>query len=91
MMGTLATVMAKKKIRTFQDRYKATVTGDIEAIEGVMKITRIHVRYDLKAPAHQHADARAALDNYITRCPAAQSVTGCIEITHELALEAYDG
>ena len=91
MMGTLATVMAKKKIRTFQDRYKATVTGDIQAVDGVLKITRIHVHYDLKAPADQHADAREALENYITRCPAAQSVIGCIEITHELALEAYEG
>lgn len=90
-MGTLATVLAKNKIRTYQDRYKATVTGDIEAVDGVMKITRIHVHYDLKAPAHQHAEARAALDNYITRCPAAQSVIGCIEITHDLALEEYDG
>ena len=91
MMGTLATVMAKKKIRTFQDRYKATVTGDIEAVDGVLKITRIHVHYDLKAPAAQHADAREALEHYITLCPAAQSVIGCIEITHELALQHFDG
>ena len=91
MMGTLATVLAKKKIRTFQDRYKATVTGDIQAVDGVLKITRIHVHYDLKAPARQHADARKALENYITHCPAAQSVIGCIEITHELALEEFDG
>jgi hypothetical protein len=33
----------KKKIRTFQDRYMATVTGDIEDVNGVLKITRIHV------------------------------------------------
>ena len=65
MMGTLATVLAKKKIRTFQDRYQATVTGDIESVDGVLKITRIHVHYDLKAPADKHADAREALDNYI--------------------------
>ena len=90
-MGTLAGVLAKKKIRTFQDRYKATVTGDIEAVDGVLKIVRIHVHYDLKAPAQQHADAREALENYITRCPAAQSVIGCIDITHDLALETYDG
>ena len=90
-MGTLAGVLAKKKIRTFQDRYMATVTGDIEAVDGVLKIVRIHVHYDLKAPAHQHADAREALENYITRCPAAQSVIGCIDITHDLALETYDG
>ena len=86
-MGTLATVMAKKKIRTFQDRYKATVTGDIEDVNGVLKITRIHVHYDLRIPPDQEADARWALDNYITRCPSAQSVVDCIDLTHELAIE----
>jgi organic hydroperoxide reductase OsmC/OhrA len=87
MMGTLAGVLAKKKIRTFMDRYMATVTGDITPVDGVLKISRIHVHYHLKAPVDKHQDAREALDNYITGCPAAQSVIGCIEITHELTLE----
>ena len=85
-MGTLAGVLAKKKIRTFQDRFRATVTGDIEAVEGVLKVTRIKVQYDLKLPQKQVQDAQEALDNYITRCPAAQSVIGCIDISHDLAL-----
>jgi organic hydroperoxide reductase OsmC/OhrA len=87
MMGTLATVLAGKKIRTFQDRYKATVNGDIEDVDGVLKITRIHVHYHLKLPKEKRRDAKEALDNYITRCPAAQSVVGCIDLTHELTLE----
>jgi len=87
MMGTLARVLAKKKIRTFQDRYMATVTGDIENVDGVLKITRIHVHYRLKLPKDKRADAEAALENYITRCPAAQSVIDAIQITHELELE----
>ena len=87
MMGTLAAVLAKKKIRTFQDRYKATVSGDIEDVEGVLKITRIRVKYWLKAPEIQHKAAKDSLDNYLTLCPAAQSVIGCIDINHELELE----
>jgi organic hydroperoxide reductase OsmC/OhrA len=87
MMGTLAAELAKKKIRTFQGRFKAAVTGDIEAVEGVLKITRIHVRYDLKLSSEHHADAQAALETYITGCPAAQSVINCIQISHELNLE----
>lgn len=86
MMGTLAAVLAKKKIRTFQDRYVATVTGDIESVAGVLKIVRINVRYDLKLPADKRADAEDAFNNYITLCPAAQSVVAAIKITHELAL-----
>lgn len=86
-MGTLATVLAKKKIRTFQDRFEASVAGDIEDVGGVLKITRISVSYRLKLPKEQASDARAALDNYLHLCPAAQSVIDCIQITHELTLE----
>jgi organic hydroperoxide reductase OsmC/OhrA len=86
MMGTLAAVLAKKKIRTFQDRYLATVTGDIEDVNGVLKIVRIHVKYELKLPADKRADAEEAFNNYITLCPAAQSVVEAITITHALEM-----
>ncbi len=86
MMGTLAAVLAKKKIRTLQDRYMATVTGDIEDVDGVLKITHINVNYKLTLPADQRADAEAAFNNYITLCPAAQSVVEAITITHALEM-----
>jgi organic hydroperoxide reductase OsmC/OhrA len=86
MMGTLATVLAKKKIRTYQDRFMATVTGDIEDVNGVLKIVRINVIYHLTLPADQRADAQDAFNHYITLCPAAQSVIEAITITHELAM-----
>jgi organic hydroperoxide reductase OsmC/OhrA len=86
MMGTLATVLAKKKIRTFKDRYIATVTGDIEDVKGVLKIVRIHVHYNLKLPAEKRPDAEEAFNNYITLCPAAQSVIEAIKITHALEM-----
>ncbi len=86
-MGTLATVLAKKKIRTFQDRYTATVTGDIEDVNGVLKITRIHVHYRLVLPPDKRPEAEKAFDNYITLCPAAQSVIEAIDITHELDMK----
>lgn len=91
MMGTLATVLAKKKIRTFEDRYRAEVSGEIEEVDGVMKITRIRVHYYLKAPEDQRADAREALDHYLHLCPGAQSVVGCIDLQHELTLEPESG
>ena len=86
-MGTLASVMAGKKIRTFKDRFKATVTGDIEDVNGILKITRIDVNYLLKLPDQQRDSALECFNNYIEFCPAAQSVIGCIEINHHLELE----
>ena len=80
MMGTLATVLAGRKIPTFSDRYRADVEGDIEDVDGVLRITRIRVAYTLSVPPGKADDARAALKTYITQCPAAMSVRGCIEI-----------
>lgn len=87
MMGTLATVLAGKKIRTFRGRFEASVTGDIEAVDGVLKIVRINVHYKLKLPEKQRDDALEAFASYLTHCPAAQSVIGCIDIKDELEME----
>ena len=87
MMGTLAAVLAGKKIRTFQDRYKATVSGDIEDVNGVLKITRSNVDYWLKLPKDKRQEAEEALNNYLNLCPGAQSVIGCIDINHTLTME----
>jgi organic hydroperoxide reductase OsmC/OhrA len=86
-MGTLATLLAGKKIQTPEERYWADVEGDIENVDGVLKITRIRVRYHLKIPPERTEDAREALSTYIRRCPAAQSVIGCIKIEDNLVLE----
>jgi organic hydroperoxide reductase OsmC/OhrA len=87
MMGTLAAVLAGKKIKTFKDQFKAIVTGDIEDVDGVLKITRINVQYSLKVPEEKREEAEESLNNYLKLCPGAQSVIGCIDIAHELTME----
>ena len=87
MMGTLATLMAGKKIATPESLYWADVEGDIENVNGVLKITTIRVKYHLKVPEDKVADANESFANYINRCPAAQSVIGCIRLEDELILE----
>ena len=88
MMGTFASVLATKKIRTHTDRFRAKVEGDIENVEGVLKITEIRVGYVLKTNPSEEDDARWAMENYIEKCPAAMSVTGCIRLNHNLELVA---
>ena len=85
-MGTFASVLATKKIRTHTDRFQANVEGDIENVEGVLKITVIRVQYILKLNPEEEADARWAMENYIEKCPAAMSVTGCIRLEHSLGI-----
>ena len=88
MMGTFASVLATKKIRTHTDRYRADVEGDIENVDGVLKITVIRVHYTLKLSPEEEADARWAMEHYIEKCPGAMSVTGCIRIEHSLVVVA---
>ena len=86
MMGTLAAVLASRKMRTHTDRYRADVEGDIREVGGILKIADIRVSYTLKASDEEEEGARWAFDNYLEKCPAAQSVIGCIKIDHELKL-----
>jgi organic hydroperoxide reductase OsmC/OhrA len=91
MMGTLATVLAGRKIPTFGDRYRADVEGDIEDVDGVLRITRIRVRYTLKVPPGKAEEAREAMKTYVTRCPAAMSVRGCISLEDSLDVSELAG
>jgi organic hydroperoxide reductase OsmC/OhrA len=86
MMGTLATLLAGKKIPTPEDRYWADVEGDVENVNGVLKITRIAVTYHMKVPKGKTDEAKEALSSYLSRCPAAQSVIDCIRIQDNLVI-----
>jgi len=86
-MGTLATVLAGKKIPTPEERYWADVEGDIENVNGVLKITKIRVKCHLKVAKGKSEEAKEAFSTYLVRCPAAQSVIGCINIHDELLVE----
>jgi organic hydroperoxide reductase OsmC/OhrA len=87
MMGTLARFLAEKQIPTPEDRYWAEVEGDIENVNKVLKITQIRVEYHLKIPQGKAGEAKEALSSYLTFCPAAQSVIGCIQIRDHLIIE----
>jgi organic hydroperoxide reductase OsmC/OhrA len=87
MMGTLATLMAGKAIPTPEHLYWSEVEGDIENVNNVLKITTIRVKFHLKCPDEKVAEAREAFANYISRCPAAQSVKDCIRLEDKLIFE----
>lgn len=91
MMGTLARFLAGKDIETLQDRYWVDVEGDIENVNGVLKITTIRVNYHLKVNKGKTPQAKEALSQYLTFCPAAQSVIGCIKIIDKADIEELEG
>ena len=91
MMGTLATLLAGRKIPTFGDRFRADVEGDIEDIGGVLKITKIRVRYTLKVPPGKTDEVREVLRTYIEKCPGAMSVKGAIAIEDSADITELEG
>ena len=91
MMGTLARFLAERKIATPDELYWADVEGDIENVNNVLKITQIRVNYHLKVDPKKVPEAREAFSSYLTSCPAAQSVIGCIEIKDQLMVEEMVG
>jgi organic hydroperoxide reductase OsmC/OhrA len=91
MTGTLARFLAERQIPTPEDRYRAEVEGDIENVNNVLKITQIRVKYYLKVAKGKTKEATEAFSSYLTSCPAAQSVIGCIQIKDDLILEEAAG
>lgn len=87
MMGTFATVLARNKIPTPEERYRADVVGDIENVNGILKITHINVHYSLKLPPDKREAAQEAFKIYLPYCPSAQSVIAAIQIDHELEMQ----
>jgi uncharacterized OsmC-like protein len=57
------------------------VEGDIEDVDGVLKITKIRLTYKLRIPAGSRDKAERALAVYADKCPAYQSVKNCMECT----------
>ncbi len=76
----MARALEVREIPATPDRITAKVEGDIEAIEKVLRITRIRVRYDLKIPKGKREAAERAVAKHPTSCPAANSVSGCIDL-----------
>ena len=61
------------------DNLVAQVEGDIEDVGGVMRITKIRLRYRFQVPAGSREKVDRVLASYAEKCPAYQSVKGCID------------
>jgi uncharacterized OsmC-like protein len=69
------------------DNLVAQVEGDIEDVNGVMRITRIRLHYRFKIPAGTREKMDRLLESYAEKCPAYQSVKGCIECSWDAEIE----
>lgn len=70
-----------------EENLVAQVEGDIEDVEGVLRITKIRLLYRMKIPKGKREDAEKALAVYAKNCPAYQSIKGCIDCSWDANME----
>lgn len=90
MYGTLRGALAGRKIEYERESYIATVEGRITGIGKTIRITSIHVHYELAVPAEAREATERALAAHPQGCPAHQSVKDAIKITWSALLKAGD-
>ena len=90
MYGTLRGALAGRKIAFDRDSYVATVDGRINGIGKTIRISSIHVHYDVTIPPEALEATQRALAVHVQGCPAHQSVKDAIRITWDATLRAGD-
>ena len=63
------------------------VEGDIAEVDGVLRITKIRLRYRFTISPGSRDKVKRALETYAEKCPAYQSVKGCIDCSWEAVIE----
>src|SRR5881296_4054325 len=91
MYGTLRGALAGRKIAFDRDGFKATVAGRISGIGKTIRITSIHVHYDLAVPVEAREATERALHLHPEGCPAHQSVKDAIDISWDATLRHGGG
>ena len=64
----------------------AQVEGDIADVDGVLRITTLRIAYSVVAPPGSEEKINRALESYAEKCPAYQSVKGCIDVTWSVSI-----
>lgn len=80
MTGTLGRALEVRGVPSHPEKLSALVEGDIEDVEGVMKITRIRVAYQIRVPSGKRAEAERALEVHERGCPAAMTIRDAVEL-----------
>jgi uncharacterized OsmC-like protein len=90
MYGTLRGALAGRKIAFDRESFTATVEGRITGVGKTIRITSIHVHYNLQVPSEAREATQRALHVHPEGCPAHQSVKDAIKVTWDAKLRVGD-
>ena len=89
MIGTLGGALKARDIDSTGDRLTADATGEVVVDpDGVLRLRRIRVVYQLMADESQRAAAERAHAHHARHCPNARSVSDSIDVVSELHITA---
>jgi organic hydroperoxide reductase OsmC/OhrA len=80
MLGTLNGALAARGINLEPDAIRASVAGTNELHDGIITLTRIDIRYELRIPAGTRETVDRALARHRDKCPTAQSLRGAVAV-----------
>jgi len=78
-----------RQISAGPGKIRSRAEGQIEAVDRILRITKIKVHYEIRIPSGKRDAAERAVATHEQKCPAATSVRGCIgiEITADIIEE----
>ena len=80
MLGTLNGALEARGIRLGPEDIRASVAGRNEVVDGIIRLTRIDVAYELRIPAGTRETVDRALARHREKCPTAMSLRGAVEV-----------
>lgn len=79
LTGTFGRVLEVRGIPSAPDCLRADVEGDIDSIDGVMRITKIRVHYHLKYKLSQKVKVDRAFQYHAEKCPAYKTLKDVVK------------
>ena len=87
MLGTLNGALEARGIRLGPDDMHAAAEGRNEIVDGIIRLTRIDIRYSLRIPAGSRETVERALSRHRDKCPTARSLAGAVAVEFSAEIE----
>ena len=91
MLGTLNGALEVRGVSLPPGDIAAAAEGVNEVVEGIVRLTTIRIRYQLRVPAGARDVVERALARHQEKCPAAVSLAPAVRITWEAEIAEGDG
>lgn len=87
MLGTLNGALAARGIDLPPEAISARAEGTNELVDGIVRLTRIDIRYRLRIPAGTRETVDRALSRHQEKCPTARSLEGAVAVAWTAEIE----